>query len=645
MTTTTLESPAARAAPAARDVLENALLALRDLPRRVDRAPIRSALEEAMALLSAWGESRLLAQDHLILADRAAEAIGRAATLVRPFAEKSVVARRLARSLDKLHTSLGVTREKTAERLLAEQNRAFSGRTLSRNEAPPDRPFVASAGFAALHTLPGRPKIRPPISVDANESDDDADDDDDEPRALESGAKGVIGDADPGWWDEVAHIRGLARDCMEDIAGFGNLRRRNEDESWTDVATFEGRLCDNLDAFISLGHTGPECEAQPELLKELFAWTDPGFIDKGRAFAAAFVLGCIEGEDAARAAVLALERAHPSTYASYADALVLGSSPSIRRAVERLLGNADAALVSVALEILRRRREVSFAPVALLLGHPDIELARGAALALGFAQERGPAALTLVRVLEDPDVEGHVALAAAESAILLGAPEGLRFVRTRLAEENAEAGSHAHEFVASALRLLSLAGNENDKDMVRSTCGADEAGVIAIGWFGEPGHVPALLDWLEAASELSASVGYPSPLEVRIVEALHRITGAPLRVPQSEIPLTEVTTDLALDPRVWRNFWNERGHQFVLGKRYRFGTPYTPAASVEELASEGATVSARRNCAFEVALMLDEGRSFDPETWVVRQQQVLGILREQAARSNHPAGRWPGRTR
>lgn len=112
MTTTTLESPAARAAPAARDVLENALLALRDLPRRVDRAPIRSALEEAMALLSAWGESRLLAQDHLILADRAAEAIGRAATLVRPFAEKSVVARRLARSLDKLHTSLGVTREK-----------------------------------------------------------------------------------------------------------------------------------------------------------------------------------------------------------------------------------------------------------------------------------------------------------------------------------------------------------------------------------------------------------------------------------------------------------------------------------------------------------------------------------------------------
>jgi hypothetical protein len=639
--TNPVEPPARRAAAGLRDVLERALLRMRDLPRRFERAPLRVALEDAMATLTTWGESPLHAQDHLALLDHAAARVAEASALVRPGSAPGDAARRIARSLDKTSAALAKLREETVDLILGDQDRALRGRTpVHAPELLGARPFLASHGAPRLHVLPGRPRIRPFVEVDAPEpADDEEDDDDTLAPALAIKTSAAL--PDPLAWDEVAHVRRLARDCMEDIATFGNLRRRNADERWGDVAPFEARLLENLDAFVSLGVVGPECARPRDVLGELIRWADPGFIDKGRAFAAAFVLGSVEGEDAVRAAILSLGRAHPTTFPSYTDAFALAPSPAVRVAMERLTRGEDPALVELGLTVLRRRREVSFAVVAALLGHPSIEVASAAARALGVAEEQEPARQALARWLAE-DVDEPIAIAAAESAILLGAPEGLAFLRARLSAERAEPGANGPTFVREAVRLLSLVGGMADAPLVFDILRLEEEGSTAVGWFGDPAHVGPLVEVLGIANEVSSSVGFPAPFEVRTAEALFRITGAPLRVPAEEVPPTEVTTDLVVNAAVWQKWWNENASRFPAGQRYRFGRPYTPLGSLGEVASAGARGDDRARAAFEVAVTVEGGARLDLDDWVARQEQTIGRIGAQAEKTPYPPGGWPG---
>lgn len=74
-------------------------------------------------------------------------------------------------------------------------------------------------------------------------------------------------------------------------------------------------------------------------LAEVERWSADGAIpDPTRAFAAAFVLGCVDGEDAARAAALLLRKAPPARAARGAGRGIesLAPSPLIGEAMRRL---------------------------------------------------------------------------------------------------------------------------------------------------------------------------------------------------------------------------------------------------------------------------------------------------------------------
>jgi hypothetical protein len=442
---------------------------------------------------------------------------------------------------------------------------------------------------------------------------------------------GVIADG-PG--PEAASRSPSLRERLAAVASLGVQRKPGPDRPWTNALAIEQELLSAADAVVAA--LGEPASPAPRL-DEVGPMEG---LDASTAFARVLALGSIPSEAAAEAAVAIFASARPEARTACADALALAPSPAIGAAVVRLLGDAPPALCAAALGVLRFRHQGAFGPVALLLGHPSPAVAAAAARCLGTLPERRAAA-SVLRYLLSRGPADAVALPAAEALLSLGDPGGLAFVRDKLEAESASPSLPDDARVAY-MRLLALAGDAADRELFFRSVEPAPRDATAVGWFGHPDLVEWLLGSLENANETRRSKGPgagPSPFETAAARALHRILGSPLASPSRapDMPIIEAAR--------WRAFWDRApARQKAAGRqKLRFGRPYTPSATLDELEADALPGSSRADAARELAIVSRGAALLETDDWVARQRTILASARALLGGADaYPAGAFPG---
>lgn len=441
---------------------------------------------------------------------------------------------------------------------------------------------------------------------------------------------------------ELEGLRRIARDCMEELGSLGLLRAPDGPSvAWaTGPAGFEQRLLSSLDALIALGHPYPSIagDGRFDVLAALLDYAGDAFVpDPSRAFARAFVLGCVAGEDTVRAAVIALRQSHRMTYLAQRDALALAPNPAIGPAMRKLCGSGSSALARVALDVLRLRWEATFEAAAPFVAHPEASVRIAAARCLAAAQAREPATRLLERRLEMED-DDRVLAVVAESLLRLDALTGLTAARDKLTLELASPGSLSTAARIDFARLLGVAGGATDVEILLRLLDKSPQEASAAGLHGHPALIPALVAALKESEGVAARAGYV----VAAARALHRITGLGLLEMEPK-PAIE-----AADPPAESSFWQARieaaQKRFEPIQRFRFGRPFTPFSTLSEAEAEEVPADRRVDCELELAILSGGASRFHARDWVVRQKAELKALRERFAaveRGGYEPGVWP----
>jgi len=589
-------------------VLEEALLSVRELPSVVDRHAVLEKLNQALVAGRALAQSELSHVDHL---GRLDETIARCqdftALLERGATEEGKLGALRQRVVDVAH-ALRARRNETIDAVVAEQDRALKSGQSNDRGPPPAAPFRASMGLPALHDL--RSPLTGAIDVSSGPEDpiDDSEGDESElalpppPPTEKELAKAAARDT-PLARARQAQLRDAARDGLGDIASLFSLRRPLDKQPWTVAEPFEQRLLDVLDYVVALESDGVEAPASPDvppfgLMDRVYEFAgEVAGADPGRAFMRAFILSCLRGQEAATAAVIGLRQAKPELHDALCDALCLGSNPHIGPSLVELLSSGDAGQLRVALEILRFRRHGDFASTAPLLAHPDPKVATEAARTLVIVEQRAAAREALRGVLGHSD-DGPLDIEVARSLMRLGDTAGLSFVRERLRL------CHADELVLKVdttdayAMLLALGGGASDRELLEKSLQQTPISALAAGWFGHPGLVESwLLPSLAAGNWAREGSPWVFPAELAITRALHRITGEAPTQPTKVYAVRSDGYELAVDQSTWAARWNDVKDRFALPAKMRFGKPYTPMATLEEL--EGETFHGDRRLAIQ----------------------------------------------
>jgi len=441
-------------------------------------------------------------------------------------------------------------------------------------------------------------------------------------RELASPAADITTTGLPG---ELAQLRRLGRDCLDEIGVMGNLRRLEAADPWVDmIEAYDRRLLCALDALMAYGEevvgSLPRLDvAELALEHAARAAGDDPF----RCFARTLVLGCMSGDDKVRAAIVGLRQSHPSTHRAQQEALILAPNPHVDEAMRRIcrdLGD-QPELVRLALEVLHARRARGLPEVTALLQHPDHLVRAWAARCLAVAE---PAlADAWLGELAGSEVEDdEVVVAALEGLLLHDRGRALALLRRRLEEELADPGQLGSVARRELVWLLAIGGERRDGELLATTVGRHPVELDALGWHGDPRHCPTLLGALDGGEPAAAAAAL----------SLHRITGA---LPGGEavgpyLPSREVD--------LWRQWWGAEGARFESGRRYRLGQPYTLEASRDELLALDVPSATRRGLAYELAVASVEPW-IDVQDWVARQRAQLEGLTIPADRC--PAGGWP----
>lgn len=561
-----------------RVALEQSLLALAD---RRDLADITASLSEAVALLSRFleaGPDDLEALDGL---ERATLTVEASRDRLAP---DDATARRLDSTARALTDVLGRLQRRAPLRALEGTRRSDE--------------ILASVGLPRLHHVDvPAPRL---LARDADAAAEVR-------RSLGAGAP-VTGD--------LAQVRAIARDCFEDLASLGSLRRLHDVEPWIDAAPFEQRLLDNLDALIALERPLDPGAPPVGLVDALFAYATEWLIpDYGRTFALAFTLSCLATETAMRWVVLALRRSHPRTHPAFVDAFALGSSDAIDRTLIELCADDDAAIVAVALSAMARRGRPDVASTVLVLMRPAPALVE-AATDLAARLPATVALPLLGRLLEG---ESPVAAASAAAALAtLGDARGAKHLRGVL-QGAASGGEPARRI---AFETLCLIGSPLDRQILVAEAGADPARLAWLAWHGDPDHVPLLIEALRRALVSGAPGDTTEPL----ARALERIGGgAPPR------PTGFGTDDLEARLDAWRRAFEER--RPIDATRLRGGLAWTPQAIVAELSAHATKQLERPLLARELALVTKRAVHVDVTGWVAAQEQQLSACQALVERS------------
>jgi hypothetical protein len=428
---------------------------------------------------------------------------------------------------------------------------------------------------------------------------------------------------------------GDLRDRLLAVAALGAQRRPAPDRPWTGALAIEQELLAAADAIVSI--------AEGDLLvQNLDAVAPASDLDAGAAFARTLSLGNAPGAAPAEAAARALRLARPEARPAVADALALAQSPAVGAAVARLLDDSPPAVCAAALGVLRYRRQGAYGSMVLLLAHPDAAVAAAAIRCLGTVPERRAAASVLRYVLSRDPIDA-VALPAAEVLLALGDPAGLVFVRTKLEAESV-APALSDDARVGYLRLLGLAGEAADRELFFRSVEPSARDAAAVGWFGHPDLVEWLLGSLEAANDTRRAKGQgtiPSPFETAAARALQRVLGSP-HTPALLDTHPSPPEGLIVDAAPWRAFFQKARIRFAGRQKLRFGRPYTPVATLEELEAD-APSSTRADAALELAILSRGIALLETDDWVARQRAVLTVARALLGDAEaYPAGAFVG---
>jgi hypothetical protein len=656
-------APGRRAALLARDAIEGVLFSISQIPVEMDRAGVADRLRRAIQCAYAVLDSDVLAPAHHDGLTECAALVREARAMLASAGDRRTLPA-LASALDGLELArsalaLGLTA--VAQIQLERRAELHAGRRAP--EAPAaGRPFRASLGQPELHAFARRPlapevaldPVAPPPRPPARSKKLAA------PKSLEalqafaeaarSGAleQRFAAEAEPPpelqaeplafayepAIEEVEMLRRVARDCLEDVAIHRDLRKPNAIEGWTDQAPFEQRLLDCLDGFASYGGVGLP-------LVSLYV-AEAKAPDAGRAFAAALVLGSIEGRDTVDAAIAMLKQSAPEAFPGWIEGLSLAPHPAIDDAMIELAAGSRPALAGVALEVLGARRAAPFERARDLARSGPREAAVPAARALATAGSHDEAVAALEELLATTG-DDEVFAAAAEAAMRRGHAPARKLVRAAMTDPARPARADAAAF------LLCLGGHPTDLDALLARFDAAPSGRLLRG-LGRFGHTGAL-DLL--AAQLSSS---DDAIVEAAAEALERITGAGLREKVEEpwdielppeaagagglpVPTREVEKVVS-DPARWRAWLDEHAARFDRDLRTRGGAPWTPIALVDELESRATPPDRRPEAALELWITTGLVSPFSPDDWVARQRAHLAELRARVRSAAVEPGAW-----
>jgi hypothetical protein len=516
-------------------------------------------------------------------------------------------------------------------------------------------------------------------ALDAEGDDDDEkkdaeDDEKDEARPAaadgpEADARAValqIGDAA---LDEAALTYSRARNCLEELAGLGNMRRPVALEPWAAPVT-ERRLLARVDAIVACGQ-----DVLPRLVREI---EDRPIPDPELTWALVFLFGSLSGGDAVDQVVrlvLSADLDAPDMLLFVADALALAPSPALERPLRAWLDPArPPALRAAALAALGRRRLLGFGDAAAAADDADKRVALAATRALGFTSG-GMDASVLDQQLrhKDPDI----VRAALVSALQLRCRLGLERARDLTATGKGD--------VADAALFLGVVGDADAwEPLAAAARKSPTPGVLeALGWFGSLRAVEILLDVLEGKDKEAKSAA---------AAALHRLTGAgladeekedkkdgdadaaaaaaapprrpsardadvddeappppPPKKPEEPKPLGGPfekpvrVAELSTKPERWGDYWQKVRPTADPTRRHRFGHFWSPEDPLWELDDDISGSGDRELAHLELVARTGADVPIDLSDFVSRQRQRIADLRAHAARAGARGGDWPVR--
>jgi hypothetical protein len=250
----------------------------------------------------------------------------------------------------------------------------------------------------------------------------------------------------------------------------------------------------------------------------------------------------------------------------------------------------------------------------------------------------------IVEPLLDDELDDEAAGSMAETLLRRDHPRGLSYVRTRLNEEGLCRFSVSRRGRSTMLRLLALAGDGTDLDLLGSLMHSPDE-VALIGWFGHAGVVEALLHIVSEPEppSLLGALGDSRPQAA--ARALQRITGA--MEPEVSSGAHGRADAVPTDPERWRSWWREHHKDFSHRIKYRHGQPYTVDATLDELRRPGVPADSRALAALELALVAGTPVAPHVGQWVARQTDAIALAGRQlqgasssTSMPRHAPGEW-----
>lgn len=451
-----------------------------------------------------------------------------------------------------------------------------------------------------------------------------------------------------------------ARDCFEEVAMIGLQRMPLLGDPFRSTQFLERRMLCAFDAIAALG-PGALMRLEPLAL-------DSPVKDPARAFAAAFVFGCIEGRDALGAAERILRWYGPSVddiADGFANGLKLATNPLVDVVARAWLSDPDPSMRAIGIDVLGYRRTAT--PEELVACAND-SAPRVATKALPYLGALNPPQHTqamhdaIDSALQAFDLDLRD---AAWTAMSLSAHH---HVSTTLNRALGEEGSTDR----AAIPLAIVADAQDAAELLRrAEEKPTESLLLALGWAGAADCVPFLIKQV---------AGKKKELKIAAANALDRISGArlyeemaidPEKIEVEDPPTPEIDlggpkppkplplAQKISDPRDlpgkgapdalelpttnasrWQHWWNERRDSFRSGSRYRRGHPYTPLVSWWELDQWRVTPFERRMLQRELVVRTGQYVPFDPFDFIPVQEAALQQWEQHARQASGHGGSW-----
>ncbi|CAM2069523.1 hypothetical protein SCOR_29390 [Sulfidibacter corallicola] len=431
---------------------------------------------------------------------------------------------------------------------------------------------------------------------------------------------------------------------------------RDTDIHWLEMADYDSRLSQHLNALCAAGETAIE-------LARAAVWRfDPGDRRAGVWLLTQTREGCDRLSellsDWDRLSAMAGDDRVDELERSWFEGLKLGRPDFLAPILWLMVRFGNLGTRRWVAEVIGYQRLPMSDLLAELLDDPFALVAGEAALSLGKLGDTAfrPRLEALLRELHRRDERDACDLVAT----------GLKLIGSVLPSLHARGCLQ----VASSLspvqaELLAMEGRYDDLDRLCELCRRPEIGPemwAVLGVLGYPDAVPYLLNVMEAlpqaveparealwlltgaspaagaSGEMSESSGSSvvsldtEDLEDDWVESLDEIVDLDdmEESPASSGEPAQAPAPAPHEPVVWwREWWRANGHRFEEGSRYRLGRPFSVEAVVAEIQHPNSSFAHRRRALIEVSRFvgMEPGLIFEPDEPVSRQQERLAQLK------------------